>query len=129
MLCDRGSTRHVQHDCNSELASLQFCLCATNKPIIISIDEDTTRRTVKISSEGKTVPVQGCDLGKFVAQEISGGVVDGVKMDIEGAEIEVSLSLLTMIKSSECDGGLSNFMILSEWDWVGCGANNRAWLS
>jgi Methyltransferase FkbM domain len=29
----------------------------------------------------------------FVAQEISGGVVDVVKMDIEGAEIEVIASL------------------------------------
>jgi hypothetical protein len=42
-----------------------FALCTTTKPVMISIDEDTTRSTLKVSSEEKAVPVQGRDLGEF----------------------------------------------------------------
>jgi FkbM family methyltransferase len=77
----------------ANLHRYNFALCATNKPVMVSIDDDTTRRTIKVSSQQKAVPVQGRDLAEFLAHEIGGGVVDVVKMDIEGAEIEVIASL------------------------------------
>jgi FkbM family methyltransferase len=75
------------------LRRYNFALCATNKHITMSIDEDITRSTIKASSKQNKVAVQGRHLGEFFAHEVAGRVVDLVKMDIEGAEIEVIDSL------------------------------------
>lgn len=70
-----------------------FALCRADKLVTMSIDEDTTRSTIKSGSKENTVTVQGGRLGEFLASEVSGKVVDVVKMDIEGAELEVIASL------------------------------------
>ena len=59
----------------------------------MSIDEDTTRSNIKTHSKDNTVDVQGRHLGEFLAREVLGKPIDLVKMDIEGAEIEVIDSL------------------------------------
>jgi hypothetical protein len=59
----------------------------------MSIDEDTTRSTIKTHSKENTVDVQGRHLGEFLAKEVPGKTVDLIKMDIEGTEIEVIASL------------------------------------
>jgi hypothetical protein len=56
---------------------------------MMSIDEDITRGTIKVSSKENTVAVQGRDLGEFLAHEVAGRTIDLVKKEIEGAEIEV----------------------------------------
>ena len=70
-----------------------FALCATNKLTMMSIDPDTTRSTIKTSSKENAVAVQGRHLAEFLAHEVADRTVDLVKMDIEGAEIEVVASL------------------------------------
>src|SRR5262245_16694638 len=70
-----------------------FALCATNKDVMMSIDEDITRSGIKKSPNENKVAVQGRHLGEFFAHEVAGRIVDLVKMDIEGAEIEVIDSL------------------------------------
>src|SRR5262249_17995786 len=47
-----------------------FALCATNKLTVLSIDEDTTRSTIKESSKKNTVAVQGRHLGEFLANRL-----------------------------------------------------------
>jgi FkbM family methyltransferase len=71
-----------------------FALCATNNLVMMSINkEDSTRSTVKLNSKEKSVAVQGCLLGEFLGRELAGRSIDLIKMDIEGAEIEVIASL------------------------------------
>jgi FkbM family methyltransferase len=81
----------------SNLRRYNFALCADNKPVAISIDEDTTRSTIKGFSNDKKneriAVVQGRRLGEFLARELGNRNIDLVKMDIEGAEIEVIASL------------------------------------
>ena len=77
----------------ANLHRYNFALCATNKLVMMSIDEDITRSTIKANSKENTVAVQGRHLGEFLAHEVAGRTVDLVKMDIEGAEIEVIASL------------------------------------
>ena len=61
------------------------------------VNEDITRSTIKIGQTGarieNVVAVQGRRLSDFLAQETLGRSPDLVKMDIEGAEIEVIASL------------------------------------
>jgi FkbM family methyltransferase len=76
------------------LRRYNFAVCATNKVVLMSIDEeDITRSTIKASAKEKTVAVQGCHLGEFLGQELACRTIDLIKMDIEGAEIEVLASL------------------------------------
>jgi FkbM family methyltransferase len=78
----------------ANLHRYNFALCATNKFVTMSIDEDTTRSTLKVTKEHtQTVVVQGRQFGDFLAHEVVDKSVDLVKMDIEGAEIEVIASL------------------------------------
>jgi FkbM family methyltransferase len=77
----------------ANLHRYNFALCGANKLVTMSIDEDITRSTIKSDSKENTVTVQGRRLGEFLANEVSGRAVDLVKMDIEGAEIEVIASL------------------------------------
>jgi FkbM family methyltransferase len=80
----------------SNLYRYNFALCADNKPVAISIDEDITRSTIKGVSNDKIehiAVVQGRRLGEFLAHELGNRNIDLVKMDIEGAEIEVIASL------------------------------------
>jgi FkbM family methyltransferase len=77
----------------ANLHRYNFALCANNKLVMMSIDEDITRSTIKSSSKENKIAVQGRNLGEFFAHEVAGKVVDLVKMDIEGAEIEVIDSL------------------------------------
>jgi FkbM family methyltransferase len=70
-----------------------LALCATNELVSMVIDEDVTRSTIKANSRANTVAVQGRRLGDFLAKEVAGRTVDLMKMDIEGAEIEVIASL------------------------------------
>jgi FkbM family methyltransferase len=76
----------------ANLHRYNYALCATNKSVTMSIDEETTRSTLKATKE-YTVVVQGRQFGEFLAHEVAGKTVDLVKMDIEGAEIEVIASL------------------------------------
>jgi FkbM family methyltransferase len=78
----------------TNLYRYNFAVCATNKLVRMTIDEDTTRRTIKVfNSKENTVAVEGRRLGEFIAHEVAGKTIDLVKMDIEGAEIEVIGSL------------------------------------
>jgi FkbM family methyltransferase len=77
----------------ANLHRYNFALSATNNLVMISIDEDITRSTIKGSLKENAVAVQGRQLGEFLAHEVAGRTVDLVKMDIEGAEIEVIGSL------------------------------------
>jgi FkbM family methyltransferase len=70
-----------------------FAVCATNQLVMMSIDEDITRSTIKVGSEENMIGVQGRRLEEFLAGEVAGRTIDLVKMDIEGAEIEVIASL------------------------------------
>jgi FkbM family methyltransferase len=73
-----------------------FALCGTNKVAAMSIDKDTTRSSIKTHPEESTVDVvdvQGRHLGEFLAQVFLDERIDLIKMDIEGAEIEVIDSL------------------------------------
>lgn len=81
----------------SNLHRYNFALCADSKPVAIAIDEDITRSTITGSSNDAkiehTVVVQGRRLEEFLVHELGGKNIDLVKMDIEGAEIEVIDSL------------------------------------
>ncbi len=78
----------------TNLHRYNFALCATNKLITMSIDADTTRSSIKANlKKNSTVTVQGRLLGEFLTRELAGRTVDIIKMDIEGAEIEVIASL------------------------------------
>jgi FkbM family methyltransferase len=77
----------------ANLHRYNFALCAGNKLVRMSINEDITRSTIKVSSKENTIAVQGRQLGEFLAHEVPGRTIDLVKMDIEGAEIEVIASL------------------------------------
>jgi FkbM family methyltransferase len=77
----------------ANLHRYNFALCATNKLVMMSIDEDITHNTIKATSKENMIAVQGRQLGEFLAHEVDGRNVDLVKMDIEGAEIEVIASL------------------------------------
>jgi FkbM family methyltransferase len=80
----------------ANLHRYNFALCATNELVMMSIDEDISHSTIKATSKENMVAVQGRQLGEFLAHEVDGRNVDLVKMDIEGAEIEV-LPLSMMI--------------------------------
>jgi FkbM family methyltransferase len=77
----------------ANLHRYNFALCATNKHVMMSIDEDITRSTIIAGSKENKVAVQGRHFGEFLAHEVAGKTVDLVKMDIEGAELEVIASL------------------------------------
>jgi FkbM family methyltransferase len=77
----------------ANLYRYNFALCAINKLVRMSIDEDITRSTIKVSSNENTVTVEGRRFGDFLAREVAGKTIDMVKMDIEGAEVEVIASL------------------------------------
>ena len=77
----------------SNLHRYNFAICATNKLVMMSIDEDITRRAITAGPKENMVAVQGRHLGEFLADEVVGTTIDLVKMDIEGAEIEVIASL------------------------------------
>jgi FkbM family methyltransferase len=80
---------------NPSLSRYNFALAASDGLVTMSVDEDITRSTIKSGSTGarieNVVAVQGRRLSDFLAQGISGRCPDLVKMDIEGAEIEVAI--------------------------------------
>ena len=76
-----------------DLRRYNFALCATNERVMMSLNEDITRSSIKNRRKEKPIAVQGRLLGEFLRDEIGGKIVDLVKMDIEGAEIEVIASL------------------------------------
>src|SRR6516165_8057535 len=46
-----------------------FAVCATNQLVMMSIDEDITRSTIKVGSEENMIGVQGRRLEEFLAGE------------------------------------------------------------
>jgi FkbM family methyltransferase len=77
----------------TNLHRYNFALCATNKLVEITVDDDITRSAINVSANENTVPIQGRHLGEFLAHEVANKTVDLIKMDIEGAELEVIASL------------------------------------
>jgi hypothetical protein len=69
------TTAHLHRD--------NFALCATNEPVMMSIDEDMTRSTIKVRSKENTVAVQGRRVGEFLDHEVAGRTID-FKIDIRG---------------------------------------------
>jgi FkbM family methyltransferase len=78
---------------SANLHRYNFALCGVSKLVTMSIHSDITRSTVMGEPTGNTINVQGRHLEEFLAHEVSGRTVDLVKMDIEGAEVEVITSL------------------------------------
>jgi FkbM family methyltransferase len=77
----------------ANLYRYNFALCGAHKLVTMAIDSDITRSTIKGEPTEKMVAVQGRQLEEFLVHEVAGRTVDLVKMDIEGAEIEVIASL------------------------------------
>jgi FkbM family methyltransferase len=77
----------------ANLYRYNFALCGANKLVAISIDSDRTRSAMRSEPTENTITVQGRRLDEFLACEVGGRNIDLVKMDIEGAEIEVIASL------------------------------------
>ena len=79
--------------CVPNLHRYNFALCDINKTVRMSVDQDTTRSSIKRPPNGNAVTVQGRSFAEFLAHELPDRPIDIVKMDIEGAEIEVIESL------------------------------------
>lgn len=79
------------------LHRFNFALCGRGGDVTLVVDdEDTTRSTVQENVRElhrKNVVVQGRNLQEFLHSELPHHNFDVVKMDIEGAEIEVLASL------------------------------------
>jgi FkbM family methyltransferase len=77
----------------ANLHRYNFALCATNKVVMLSVNEDITRSSIAVNSKENTIAVQGRNLEEFLMRELAERPIDVLKMDIEGAEIEVIDSL------------------------------------
>jgi FkbM family methyltransferase len=79
------------------LNRFNFALCGRRGEVTLTVDdEDTTRSTIQENTRSpyqRKVSAPGRNLQEFLHSELPHRTIDVVKMDIEGAEIEVLASL------------------------------------
>src|SRR6516165_5837841 len=55
----------------ANLHRYNFALCATNKVVMLSVNEDITRSSIAVNSKENTIAVQGRNLEEFLMRELA----------------------------------------------------------